>query len=340
MKPLLRCCLLLAGLALSGCNIVVMNPAGDIALQERNLILTATGLMLIIIIPVIAMTLFFAWKYRASNTSAEYAPDWHHSNKIEMAVWGAPVVIILILGTVTWFATHRLDPWKPLDHAEKPLTVQVVALDWKWLFIYPEYGVASVNEMAAPVGRPINFEITSSTVMNSFFVPAIAGQIYAMAGMETKLHAIADRTGVFDGFSANFSGDGFSHMRFKLHALEDAGFEEWVAKARSSNGVLTREAFLKLEKPSEKEPVRQYASVDPQLFDAIVNQCADPSRLCMREIMHIDAAGGGGLLGGQLGKDGLKAADLDKLMAESICRSTAPINLADNTVGRNQSRIR
>ncbi|QND49118.1 ubiquinol oxidase subunit II [Rhizobium lusitanum] len=290
-------------LLLSGCNLVVMAPSGDIAVQQRDLIVVSTVLMLIIIIPVIFLTLFFAWKYRQSNTAATYDPEWHHSTRLELVIWSAPLAIIIALGAVTWISTHQLDPYRPLDRiaadkpiAEnvKPLTVEVVALDWKWLFFYPDLGIATVNELAAPVDTPINFKITASAVMNSFFVPALAGQIYAMPGMETKLHAVINHPGEYQGLSANYSGAGFSHMRFKFHGLSQADFDQWVEKAKSQGSALGRPEYLALAKPSEREPVRYYNAVDKDLYEAILNMCADPSKMCMSEMMHIDAKGGAG----------------------------------------------
>jgi cytochrome o ubiquinol oxidase subunit 2 len=294
-------------LLLAGCDTVVMNPSGDIAAQQADLIVTSTVLMLLIIVPVIALTLFFAWRYRESNTEAAYEPDWDHSTRLELLIWGAPLLIIIALGALTWISTHKLDPWRPLQRIDAkravapsvaPLVVQVVALDWKWLFIYPEQGIATVNELAAPVDRPIQFRITASTVMNSFYIPALAGQIYAMPGMETKLHAVINRAGVYDGFSANFSGDGFSHMRFKFHGLSDAGFQRWVDAYRASGEELTRSVYQQLEQPSAREPVRRYGRVDPKLYDAVVNRCVEAGKMCMGEMMAIDAAGG-------MGKPGL-----------------------------------
>ncbi|KAA6487249.1 ubiquinol oxidase subunit II [Agrobacterium sp. SHOUNA12C] len=290
-------------LLLSGCNLVVMAPSGDIAVQQRDLIVISVVLMLIIIIPVIFLTLFFAWKYRQSNTAAPYDPEWHHSTRLELVIWSAPLAIIIALGAVTWISTHQLDPYRPLDRiaagkpvAEnvKPLTVEVVALDWKWLFFYPDLGIATVNELAAPVDTPINFKITASAVMNSFFVPALAGQIYAMPGMETKLHAVINHPGEYQGLSANYSGAGFSHMRFKFHGFSQADFDQWVAKAKSQGSALGRPEYLALAKPSEREPVRYYNAVDKDLYEAILNMCADPSKMCMSEMMHIDAKGGAG----------------------------------------------
>lgn len=284
---------------------VVMNPSGDIAAQQADLIVTASWLMLIVIVPVILLTFLFAWRYRSSNTDATYAPDWDHSTKLELLIWGAPLLIIIALGAVTWISTHKLDPYRPLERLDaersipagvEPLVVQVVALDWKWLFLYPEQGVASVNELVAPVDRPIQFKITSSSVMNSFYIPALAGQIYAMPGMQTVLHGVINRPGNYEGFSANFSGDGFSHMRFRFHGLSNEEFSGWVTKAREQTAALGRDEYLKLELPSEREPVRHYGQVDPELFDAILNRCVDRSKMCMDRVMAIDAAGGGGTL--------------------------------------------
>jgi len=288
-------------LLLAGCNAIVMKPHGDIARQQADLIVVSTVLMLLIIVPVIALTLFFAWRYRQSNTQAPYTPDWDHSTRLELVIWGAPLLIIIALGAITWISTHKLDPYRPLERIDaqrplpadaKPLVVQAVALDWKWLFLYPEQGIATVNELAAPVDRPIQFRITASNVMNSFYIPALAGQIYAMPGMETKLHAVINRAGSYEGFSANYSGAGFSDMRFRFLGLPEAEFERWVARHKAEGQALSRAAYLQLEQPSEREPVRRYAQVDEGLFDAILNRCVDGSRMCMHHMMAIDAAGG------------------------------------------------
>ena len=294
------------GVLLSGCNFVVLDPSGDVALQQRNLVVISTVLMLLIIVPVMALTALFAWRYRQSNTAAPYDPDWDHSTQLELVIWSAPLLIIICLGALTWMGTHLLDPYRalgriasgqPVLRSVKPLEVDVVALDWKWLFIYPEYGFATVNELAAPVGRPINFHITSSSVMNSFYIPALAGQIYAMAGMETKLHAVINAPGRYRGFSANYSGAGFSGMRFAFLGLTDAGFDKWVAKARAAGGNLSRAGYLQLEKPSENVPVRRFGSVDPALYKAVLNMCVEPGKMCTSEMMAIDAGGGLGLAG-------------------------------------------
>jgi cytochrome o ubiquinol oxidase subunit II len=222
-------------------------------------------------------------------------------------IWSAPLLIIVCLGALTWMGTHLLDPYRtlgriaadrPIEGKDAPLNVEVVALDWKWLFIYPDYGVASLNEFAAPVDRPIRFRITASSVMNSFYIPALAGQIYAMPGMETKLHAVANKAGTFRGFSANYSGAGFSGMHFEFKSTSAADFDKWVAAAKSSGGMLGRSDYLQLERPSENEPVRLYGSVDRDLYKAILNMCVETGKMCMSEMTDIDAKGG-------LGREGL-----------------------------------
>jgi cytochrome o ubiquinol oxidase subunit 2 len=290
--------LLLSGSALlAGCDMVVLRPSGDVAAQQGQMLVWSTLLMLLIIVPVIVVTLVFAWRYRESNTAARYTPDWDHSVQLELLIWSAPLVIIIVLGALTWIGTHTLDPYRPLTRIDasrpipkgtEPLVVEVVALDWKWLFIYPDQGIAVVNELAVPVDRPIRFKITASSVMNSFFVPALAGQIYAMPGMETKLHAVINRPGEFDGFSANYSGAGFSGMRFKFHGMSAADFDRWVQKAKADNAELSRDTYLKLEQPSEREPVRRYRAVAPNLFDAVVNRCVEKGKTCHRDTMMKD----------------------------------------------------
>jgi cytochrome o ubiquinol oxidase subunit 2 len=282
---------------LAGCNTVVLNPAGDVAQQQGNLVIFATVLMLVIVVPVIALVCLFAWRYRASNKEATYSPDWDHSTQLELLIWAAPLMIIICLGAVTWTATHLLDPYRPIERIAKgrpvapntkPLEVQVVALDWKWLFIYPEYGIATVNELAAPVDRPIRFRITASSVMNAFYVPDLAGMIYAMPSMETKLHAVINKPGNYPGFSSNYSGAGFSGMRFRFHGLDDAGFAAWVARNKTGNLPLSKANYLKLEKPTENVPVMRFARIDPTLFDAVVNQCVRPGTTCMSDMMKMD----------------------------------------------------
>ena len=348
MSTLSRFCglfLLPVALLLGGCNAVLLNPSGDIAAQQRDLIIVSTVLMLLIIVPVIALTFWFAWRYRQSNTEATYAPEWSHSTSLELVIWAAPLAIIIALGAITWISTHTLDPYRPLDRiaegrkvpaGTQPLVIEVVALDWKWLFLYPEQGIATVNEVAAPVDRPIQFRITASSVMNSFFIPALAGQIYAMPGMETQLHAVINEPGNFEGISANYSGAGFSGMRFRFHGLSDADFDGWVRKTREAGGQLSRATYLKLEQPSEREPVQRWASVAPGLYDAILNRCVEPNRMCMKDMMAIDASGGLGKPGSynlatrdaatqrRLGVDGLST----RSYVEAMCTVD---NLAGDT---------
>ena len=259
-------------LALAGCNIELLNPQGSIGQQEKMLILIALGLMLLVVIPVIGLTLFFAWRYRASNSKANYQPKWAHSTAIEWVVWTIPCLIVAFLAVLIWSTTHTLDPYKSLESKAAPVRVEVVALDWKWLFIYPDYGVASVNRLEIPAGRPIDFKLTSQSMMNSFFIPELGSQIYAMAGMQTQLHLIADRPGTYRGLSSAFSGPGFSDMHFDAVATDERGFQQWVDQAKTSPLTLDTASYAALAKPSEKNPVRVYARVSLGLFDGIVNQ--------------------------------------------------------------------
>jgi cytochrome o ubiquinol oxidase subunit 2 len=284
---------------LSGCDLLVLHPFGAIARHEAHLIIVSTILMLLIVVPVLALIGIFAWRYRASNSEASYRPDWDHSTGLELVIWSAPLLIIIALGAVTWINTHTLDPYRPLNPdralnpdrpldrvdeahpaAVPPLVIDVVALDWKWLFIYPAQGIATVNELAAPVDVPIQFKITSSSVMNSFFVPALAGQIYAMPGMQTELNAVIDRPGTYDGFSANYSGAGFSGMHFKFRSMTQSDFAAWVQANRQSGTALSDAAYVELAKPSERDPVRRYSAVAAGLYDAILNQCVQRVPSC------------------------------------------------------------
>lgn len=263
---------LLGTLLLGGCNMTLLDPTGQVGLDERNLIITATLLMLLVVVPVIVMTFLFAWKYRASNTDAVYTPKWSHSTKIEIAVWAVPVLIIIALGYVTYKSTHALDPYKPLESDVKPITIEVVAMDWKWLFIYPEQGIATVNKIVFPANTPINFKVTSDTVMNSFFIPGLGGQIYAMAGMQTKLHLIANRNAEMDGISANYSGAGFTGMKFKAISTSQADFDAWVSDVKKAPKKLEKAEYEALSKPSQNNPVELYSSFTPNLFQIIVDK--------------------------------------------------------------------
>ena len=259
-------------LLLSGCNWTLLDPKGQVGIEQKNLILIATGLMLLVVIPVILMTIAFAWKYRASNKAANYTPDWSHSTKIEVAVWTIPVLIIIALGYVTYKTTHSLDPYRPLDSEVKPVQIDVVALDWKWLFIYPEQGIATVNKIVFPANTPVNFRVTSDAVMNSFFIPGLGGQIYAMAGMTTKLHLIANEKGEFDGISANYSGAGFTGMKFKAIATSQADFDAWVNEVKQSPKQLEAAEYEALAKPSENNPVALYGAAPADFFQTIVDK--------------------------------------------------------------------
>jgi cytochrome o ubiquinol oxidase subunit 2 len=290
--------LLMPAFLLSGCNLVLLHPAGDVAHQQSDLMIASVIIMGIIIVPVLIATFAIAWRYRASNEKADYEPEWDHSTQLELVVWAAPLLIIIVLGAMTWIGTHQLDPYRsltrigahrPVAEDVQPLEVEVVSLNWKWLFFYPQYGIATVNELAAPVDRPIHFKLTSTETMNSFFIPSLAGQIYTMPGMQTVLHAVINKTGDFDGFSSNYSGLGFTDMRFRFHGVSEQNFSQWVAKVRSDGSNLDTQTFDQLNLPSRAEPVHYYAHFDADLFHRILNQCVDPAQMCMDKMMAMDA---------------------------------------------------
>jgi cytochrome o ubiquinol oxidase subunit 2 len=245
--------------------------SGPIARAEYELMVQAFGLMLLVVVPVILMTLVFAWRYRANGGRGAYRPDWEKSTPIELVVWGVPAILILVLGTMVWESTHRLDPYKPLagDHVTR---VEAVALNWKWLFIYPDLGVATVNELAIPVGQPVSLRITSDVAMNSLMIPALVGQIYAMAGMETKLNFQADHTGQFQGRNMQFSGAGFPEQTFGVLSMTATDFETWTGKVRDSDAPLDTAEFQSLSAPSIAEPVRYYTSVPDGFFETILQR--------------------------------------------------------------------
>ena len=260
---------------LSGCDWVLFNPKGQIGQDEKDLLITAVLLMLLVVIPVIVMTVMFAWKYRAS-VKARYEPNWAHSTAVEVVVWSIPCLIIIVLSVLTWRSTHELDPYKPLVSDKKPITIEAVSMDWKWLFIYPEFGIATVNEIAFPLNTPVDFKITSDTVMNSFFIPQLGSQIYSMAGMVTSLHLIANEAGQYAGISSNYSGHGFSKMRFTARALaQQSDFDQWVATVKSSQTMLDAERLKTLEANRNVEevyPVTYYGHVDNGIFASIVDK--------------------------------------------------------------------
>lgn len=288
-------------LALGGCHSVLLDPSGDVARQQSDLMIASAVLMALIIIPVLIAIGAIAWRYRASNKRAKYDPEWEHSTSFELVVWAWPLLIIIALGAMSWIGTHQLDPYQRLSRINDgqsvnpkavPLQVDVVSLRWKWLFIYPQYGIATVNQMAAPVNRPIRFKLTSEAMMDSFFVPALAGQIYTMPGMQTVLNAVINKPGNYKGFSANYSGLGFTDMRFRFLGMDDAGFQQWVAKVRASGQVLDRATYTKLAEPSRAEPVHYYAGYMDGLYNRILNRCVQPGQMCMSQMMAIDAKGG------------------------------------------------
>ncbi|WP_375648685.1 ubiquinol oxidase subunit II [Bartonella sp. OT172YNZD] len=290
-------------LLLSGCKIDVMQPSGYVARQQLILIVVCVVVMLCVVIPVMVSVVFLAIKYRASNMKADYSPDWAHSNKIEALMWGIPVVIVMVLGSLTAYYTYKLEPTNPLPvevvGEGKPLQIDAVSLDWKWLFIYPEYGVASINEIYAPEGRQVLLQLTSENSVNAFWVPKLGTVLYAMPQMNAKLHLVAEEQGVFKGTSANYSGDGFSGMRFKWHSVSLKDFEDWIVKARANGRVLDRASYRQLsiaprmgdiaakEKDAE---VRYFAPVEKRLYYRVVNRCVDENTVCNEDLMKRAAA--------------------------------------------------
>ena len=264
----LACCAIL--LTATGCNRGILDPVGPVAAAEKQILINSTAIMLAIIIPTMIATVAFAWWFRRGNSKATYRPDWEFSGAIEMVVWAIPALTIMLLGGITWIASHDLDPGKPLKSSVAPVRVEVVSLDWKWLFIYPDQGVATVNQLVVPAGTPINFELTSATVWNSFFVPQMGSMIYTMPRMTTKLNLQADRVGTYDGLSAHFSGDGFPGMQFKVRALPADQFQMWAQGSRGAGPVLDAKSYAELSKPSSYVKPITYGAVSPGLFDAIV----------------------------------------------------------------------
>jgi cytochrome o ubiquinol oxidase subunit 2 len=291
MRHAVLAVVLMVAAALGGCNEGVLDPKGPISVAERQIMFNATGIMLAIVIPVMFATLGVAFWFRASNGRARYRPNFRYSGRIEMLVWSIPLMTVLLVGTVAWIGAYDLDPPRPITSSAKPVKVQVVSLDWKWLFIYPEQGVASVNQLTIPVGTPVSFELTSSGVMNSFFVPQLGGQIYTMAGMATHLNLQADYSGTYRGISANFSGDGFSDMHFDVDAVPPETFVRWVASTRNIGPVLDAQAYTDLVKPSTAVAPFTYRSVSAGLFAGILSAGSQPGEgLCVpyRESMRAE----------------------------------------------------
>lgn len=271
--------LALASLTLltAACNRGILDPVGPVGQAEKTILINSTAIMLAIIIPTMIATMAIAFWFRRGNSKAEYRPDWEYSGAIELVVWAIPILTVALLGGITWIGSHALEPSKPLDSKVKPITVQVVSLDWKWLFIYPEQGVATVNQLVVPSGTPVDFRLTSATVWNTFFVPQMGSMIYTMPRMTTRLHLQADRQGVFEGRSAHFSGDGFPGMEFKVHSVPPQQFAGWAAGARGGGEVLDGRSYALLAKPSSYVKPMTYSKVDPNLFNAIVAGRAPPT---------------------------------------------------------------
>jgi cytochrome o ubiquinol oxidase subunit 2 len=263
---------LAAVLLLGGCGEGVLNPQGPIGAQERTILINALAIMLAIVVPTILAGFVFAWWFRAGNPRAKRMPEWEFSGRIELIVWSIPILVIFFLGGLIWVGSHRLDPYRPIEARVAPIEVQVVALDWKWLFLYPGQNIASLNQLVVPVGVPVHFTLTSGSVMNSFFVPQLGGQIAVMNGMVTQLSLQADRPGIYRGQSAQFSGDGFSGMNFTMRAVPQPEYDAWIAGARAAGPVLNLPAYRALARQSENVPPATWRAIQPGLFDGIARQ--------------------------------------------------------------------
>ncbi len=279
---------------LAGCGSEVLWPSGDIAVKLRDVLGITTALILVIVLPVMVTIVWFAIRYKKPQGGSQdgYDPKFSHSTSLELLIWAAPLTIIIWLGALTWVSTHKLDPYRPLDSETagvaadaEPLVVQVVSMDWKWLFIYPQYQIATVNELAAPLNRPIRFELTSTEVMNAFYVPTLAGMIYTMPSMQTQLHAVINEPGTFKGMSSHYSGAGFSGMNFPFFGMAQADFDAWIDKARSSGMVLDRDGYRELLKPSENVPAAHFRLGDDSLYHDILNRCVEPGQTCIDAMM-------------------------------------------------------
>jgi cytochrome o ubiquinol oxidase subunit 2 len=269
--------LLIVTATLGGCSEGVLDPKGPIAIAERQILFNSLGIMLAIVIPTILATLGVAYWFRSSNERARYLPNFEYSGRLELLVWSIPAMTVLLVGGVAWVGAHDLDPRKPIVSMAKPISIRVVSLDWKWLFIYPEQGIASVNQLTIPAGQPVSFELTSSSVMNSFFVPQLGSQIYTMPGMVTRLHLQADHSGTYRGLSAQYSGGGFAGMRFTVDAVPNDKFELWVAATHGSGPTLDEHTYIGLAKPSEAVVPFTYGSVAHGLFERIVSSAMVPN---------------------------------------------------------------
>lgn len=261
---------------LGGCAGWVEHPAGPIARAERIIYLDSLAIMLAVVVPVILATLAFAWWFRASNTRARYRPDWTYSGRIELVIWSIPALVVLFLGGIAWISSHDLDPARPLESTQTPLEVDVVSLDWKWLFIYPRQRIASVNRLVVPAGVPLRLRVTSASVWNVLWIPRLGSMLYCMYGMAGTLYLQADQPGVFDGYSAMISGDGFASMHFNTEAVSSEQFAAWTGAAGASGPVLDEAAYRALMRPSSSVAPYSYRSVTPGLFEDIVSQKLPP----------------------------------------------------------------
>ncbi|HMK35412.1 MAG TPA: ubiquinol oxidase subunit II [Desulfomonilaceae bacterium] len=258
---------------LGGCStILLFDPKGPIAAAERFVIIAAIVLMLIVVIPVFIMAFWFPRTYRASNSESTYMPKWSYSAKIDFFMWAVPIAIVTVLAILAWTSTHSLDPYKPIHSADKPINIEAVSLDWKWLFIYPDQNIATVNQITFPVNVPVSFKLTSDTVMTSFFIPQLGSQIYAMAGMQTRLHLLADKPGTYAGHNQQFSGRGYADMHFKANAVSREEFQSWVQEIRQSPEKLDLVRYEKLANPSTGHSVTYFSSVTPDLFGYILRK--------------------------------------------------------------------
>ncbi len=281
LPPNSRLGLAAVAVSLAGCG-GVLDPHGPVGVSERLVLLDSLGVMLVIVVPLILATLAFAWWFRASNSRATYRPDWAFSGTLELIVWAVPALVITFLGGIAWFGSHALDPYRPLPSAAKPIEVEVVSLDWKWLFIYPDDDVAAVNQLVVPVGTPVHFRLTSSGVMNSFFVPQLGSQIYTMAGMTSQLNLQADEAGSYAGLSAQFSGRGFADMRFTMTAVPADAYAKWIADAKATGAALDQAAFADLARPGTDVSTSIFKSVQPGLFDRVAGGTDRPNSQGMR----------------------------------------------------------
>ena len=272
----------------SGVSIDVLQPQGEVATKQRDLIVFTLGLALIIVVPVFFMLFFFAWKYREGNHKARYTPDWDGNKWLEIVWWGIPCAIIGILSVITWQSSHDLDPYKPLSSAVKPVKVQVVSLQWKWLFIYPELGIATTNDLRFPEKTPVNFEITADSPMNSFWIPSLGGQVYAMSGMTTKLHLTADRMGEYKGSSTNISGEGYADMTFTARSLSKGDFDAWAKEVKTTGGVLDAGRYTALTQPGIVKESEYFALAEEDLYTDIVMKYMMPEHVAE----HGDEVGG------------------------------------------------